>query len=115
YQRPTPPSRCTSACPQLVFTTQPSNTVAAGSPLPTGGVISVEDAAGNLVVAGPLASATITLSDSSGNGNLSGTTSVTSVNGIATVPNDSLIFEKGGVKSLQGQTTVPGYGTITGL
>ncbi len=97
---------------QLVFTTEPSSGIAAGAALPTGGVIEVEDNNGNLITSGPLSTATITLSDSSGNGNLSGVTSVTAVGGIATIPNNTLKFEKGGSTTLNATTTVAGYGTL---
>ncbi len=99
---------------KLVFTTQPSSSVAAGATLPTGGVIKVEDNSGNVITSGALSTATINLSDVSGNGNIAGVTSVTLAGGIATIPNNTLEFEKGGTTSLAATTTASGYGTVTG-
>ena len=97
---------------RLVFTTQPSASIAAGATLPTGGVIEVEDNNGNLITSGALSTATITLSDSSQNGNIAGVTSVTAAGGIASIPNNTLTFEKTGTTSLAATTTVSGYGTL---
>ncbi len=97
----------------LVFTTEPSSSISAGATLTTGGVIEVEDNNGNLITTGALSNATITLSDSSGNGGIAGVTSVTAAGGIATIPNNTLTFEKTGTTSLSATTTVSGYGTLS--
>ncbi len=98
---------------KLVFTTEPSSSIAAGATLPTGGVIEVEDNNGNLITSGALSTATINLSDASDNGNIAGATSVTAVGGIATIPNNTLMFEKSGTTNLAATTTVSGYGTLS--
>ena len=98
---------------KLVFTTQPSNSIASGATLPTGGVIEVEDNNGNVITSGALSTATIDLTDASGNGNIAGVTSVTAVGGVATIPNNTLMFEKSGNTSLAATTAVSGYGTLS--
>lgn len=98
---------------KLVFTTEPSSSISAGAALPTGGVIEVEDNNGHLVSTGALSTATITLSDSTGNGGIAGVTTVTASGGIATIPNNTLKFEKSGSTSLNASATVTGYGTLS--
>ena len=68
---------------QAVFSTQPGN-AAAGALLATQPVVSIEDAAGNLVTSGPDASAPVTLALVSGTGTLLGTLTRAAVAGVAT-------------------------------
>ncbi len=65
---------------QLVFRTQPSNTVAGQEIAP---IIEIQDLAGNLVSNGPDATTMISLSLASGSGNLLGTLSISAVAGVA--------------------------------
>ncbi|UOE99943.1 LamG-like jellyroll fold domain-containing protein [Bdellovibrio reynosensis] len=75
---------------QLVFATQPLGNVAPGVSLPSQPIVHIKDAAGNMVTSGPDATADITLSLSSGTGALAGTTTITSVAGVATFTNISV-------------------------
>src|SRR2546422_302263 len=72
----------------LVFTVQPSNTTAGGTISPAVQVAAQDDA-GNTVV-GFGADITIALGNNPGGGTLSGTTTVTAVNGVATFSNLSI-------------------------
>lgn len=67
---------------QLVFTTEPADPTAAGAVLIP--VIEIRDGGGNPIIAGPDATANITLTIQSGTGTLSGTVTVAAVNGVAT-------------------------------
>jgi hypothetical protein len=71
---------------KLVFSTQPGSAIA-GSPLSPQPVITIEDANGNVVSAGPDATALVTLTvstQSPTSGTVSGTASVAAVAGVAT-------------------------------
>ncbi len=71
-----------TAAASLAFTTQPAGAVA-GSAFTTQPVVYIRDSSGNTVTSGPDATATLTLSITSGTGTLSGTTSVAAVGGVA--------------------------------
>lgn len=69
---------------QLAITTQPSNSVAGQNINSSGGVVvTVRDASGN-TASGYSGSVTLALSSNPGGGTLSGTKTVTAVNGVAT-------------------------------
>lgn len=96
--------------PPLVFTTSPSNstaTVAFG----TQPVVTIQDAAGNPVTSGPLATSTVSLAITGPNpsgGVLSGTTSVAAVAGVATF--SGLSIDKAGTYTLTATDSDPSLG-----
>ncbi|MBY0490953.1 MAG: Ig-like domain-containing protein [Gemmatimonadaceae bacterium] len=78
---------------QLALTTQPAGAVS-GLTLTTQPVVQIRDANGNLTTS----SASVTAAIASGNGTLSGTTTVTAVNGVATFTN--LVIAGSGAQTL---------------
>src|SRR5207249_4223630 len=76
------------AAAKLVFGTQPSNATAASSITPAV-TVQVQDAGGN-VVTGSTASVTVAIGTNPSSGTLSGTATVSAVNGVATLSNLSI-------------------------
>jgi hypothetical protein len=75
---------------RLAFTVQPTNTVAGSAIDSPGGVqVSVQDAGGNTVTTNT-ASITVAIGTNPGGGTLSGTTTLSAVNGVATFSNLSI-------------------------
>ncbi len=89
---------------QLKFSSQPTNTTA-GQPISPALTVRVEDAGGNLVTAGS-ANITLAIGTNPGGGTLSGTTTVATVNGIASF--NDLSIDKAG----SGYTLVATSGTL---
>lgn len=100
---------------ELVFSTQPGSAVA-GAELAPQPVVTIKDANGNTVTAGPDSKAVITLNvatDSPTLGTIRGTASVTAVKGVATFTGLSL--QEAGVKTLTASkpdTTNQTFGTL---
>lgn len=75
---------------QVIFSQQPTGNVNPNVNLPQQPIISIEDANGNLVTSGADATSNVTLTISSGTGNIVGTATVAAVNGVATFSGISL-------------------------
>ncbi|MDR3608514.1 MAG: invasin domain 3-containing protein [Oligoflexia bacterium] len=84
---------------QLVWTTQPSGGTAGVAWSPQG-VLTIKDANGNVVTTGSDATSTVTLAVASGTGTLSGTTSMSAVNGVANFTGHGLYMTAAGNKTI---------------
>ncbi len=108
-------NNCKPSMYHLSFSTQPSSSVTLGSSLAQGPVVQILNSNNAVVTTGPLSTATITLYDGSKNGGLGGTITEAAVAGVATFPNSSITFERGGTTSLTAAITsaCPGVFTVT--
>ncbi|KFE72161.1 S8 family serine peptidase [Hyalangium minutum] len=95
-----------AAAARLVFTTQPSNS-AAGAPITPAVKVALQDAYGNPVTSVPQ-SVTLDLVSNAAGGTLSGTTTVATVNGVATFGDLSI------ARAGTGYTLTASAGTLTG-
>ncbi len=96
---------------QLAFSQQPT-TVGAGATISPAVTVSVEDSLGN-VADTDSSSVTLSLGNNPGGGTLSGTLTVTAVNGVATFNNLSINAAGSGYTLVATDTTVPGTLTAT--
>jgi hypothetical protein len=82
----------------LAFSTQPPASGKAGETFTTGPKVSIKDSSGNVVTAGPDATAAVTLSIGSGTGTVQGTATVNAIAGVADFTNLIYIRESGAKK-----------------
>ncbi|UYL09156.1 Ig-like domain-containing protein [Bdellovibrio sp. SKB1291214] len=101
---------------QLSFSTQPVGGVTPGTALATQPVVRILDASGNLVTTGADATATVSLSLTTGTGALGGTTSLSAVGGVATFTNvNATVYGTGKVMTATKSGTIMsgGVGSLT--
>jgi hypothetical protein len=98
------------AATQLVYTQQPTNTVA-GSTITPSVTVAVEDANGNVETGDTTTSVTLAIGTNAGGGTLSGTLTKTAASGVATF--NDLSINKTGTGYTLNATSSPAHGTTT--
>src|ERR1035441_1321646 len=98
---------------QLVFTTQPSASTAAGVAFATQPVVKIEDASGNAVTSGADSTVSVTLTLTTGTGTLGGTATMNAVAGVADFAGKGLNINLVGADKVLTATATIAAGTKT--
>ena len=98
---------------QLVITTQPSSSTAAGTAFAQQPVVTLKDALGNVVNTGADATVSVTLTLTTGTGTLGGTVSMNAVDGVANFAGKGLNIDLVGTDKVLTATATVAAGTKT--